>query len=175
MAETTLILGGAASGKSRVAVERAKALGSRVVFIGTGPSADPEMRTKIEAHRRERPADWKTFEPQGKVAGLLRMLGATADVLVLDSVTATVGNLLVGGTPPDEILSEGDDIAEAAVDGLAKVILVSDEVGQGVVPEHALGRRFRDYLGRVNRALAARVHAVDWMVAGIPVRLKGKA
>jgi adenosylcobinamide kinase/adenosylcobinamide-phosphate guanylyltransferase len=155
-----LYLGGARSGKSRLAVERASSTGAPVTFIATGEAGDDEMAARIEAHKRERPPDWRTVEEPRDLAGVLASVpgGETALVDCLSLWVANVG--------------EGDAAALEAArarDGLT--IAVSNEVGMGIVPANALAREYRDALGRVNAAWAAASEEAWFVVAGKTLRL----
>lgn len=154
-----LYLGGARSGKSRLAVERAGANAAPVTFIATGEAGDDEMAARIEAHRLERPPEWTTVEEPLDLAGALRSV-PSGDTALVDCLTLWVAN---GG---------GDDAAlEAATvrDGLT--IAVSNEVGLGIVPANAPAREYRDALGRVNAAWAAAADEAWFVVAGKTLRL----
>jgi adenosyl cobinamide kinase/adenosyl cobinamide phosphate guanylyltransferase len=154
-----LYLGGARSGKSRLAVERAGASAAPVTFIATGEAGDDEMAARIEAHRLERPPEWTTVEEPLDLAGALRSV-PSGDTALVDCLTLWVAN---GG---------GDDAAlEAATvrDGLT--IAVSNEVGLGIVPANAPAREYRDALGRVNAAWAAAADEAWFVVAGKTLRL----
>jgi adenosylcobinamide kinase/adenosylcobinamide-phosphate guanylyltransferase len=172
---TLLVLGGVRAGKSAFAVARARALGGRVVFVATAEASDPEMAARIDRHRAERPPAWRTAEVPMALPAALLALQSEADVLLVDCLNLWVANLL--GKRPE--LSDSDLEAEAAA--LAAVvarpasalILVSNEVGWGVHPETALGRRFRDALGLVNQAVARVADEVVLMVAGCVVAVKG--
>lgn len=167
-----MILGGVASGKSVRAVERAKSSGKGVVFVGTAPGQDPEWEARIAACRAARPAEWRTFEAAGKIAGLLRVIASTADVVVLDSVSHLVANLLRGGASPAEIETEIADLIETAADAKPVFLLTTEEVGLGLAGDSAAGRRFREIVGRMNQRLAAAAQTVEWLVAGLPLPLK---
>jgi adenosylcobinamide kinase/adenosylcobinamide-phosphate guanylyltransferase len=178
--ELVLILGGARSGKSRHALNLALALGgSDVLYLATAQASDDEMRARIAAHRAERPAAWRTLEvPSLTDAPLAEAIGS-ARVVLLDCMTLLASNaiLALGGEPP---LPE----AEAAVDrevsallaayraGQATWIVVSNEVGMGLVPPYPLGRVYRDALGRANQRLAAASDRVLLMIAGLPLIVK---
>jgi adenosylcobinamide kinase/adenosylcobinamide-phosphate guanylyltransferase len=188
------VLGGARSGKSGYALERARALGPRVTFVATGVATDPEMAARIERHRAERPRDWTTIEVERNLGEALSDLPPTDCVLVEDLGTL-VGNLLVGGQGSgitgrgagagsrDSRLGEEETerLVREEVRGLVdrwrasgvRWVVVSQEVGLGLVPTTALGRRFRDLLGDANQALAAAASEVVLVVAGVPLRLKG--
>jgi adenosylcobinamide kinase / adenosylcobinamide-phosphate guanylyltransferase len=170
----TLVLGGVRSGKSRYAQALADR-SDRVTFVATAESRDDEeMRRKIERHRAERPSHWMTVEEPLDLAHILRSAGADCDVLLIDCLTLFASNLLE---------ANGEDIAlsQVHIDGLCAalqsascaVILVSNEVGSGVVPAYALGRRFRDLVGEINQRVAAIADSVILMVAGLPLALKG--
>ena len=154
-----LYLGGARSGKSRLAVERAASSGAAVTFIATGEAGDDEMADRIEAHKRERPPEWRTVEEPLELAGALAAvpIGETA---LVDCLSLWVAN----GGEDDSAL----DAAQAR-DGLT--IAVSNEVGLGIVPVNALAREFRDTLGRVNAAWAAAADEAWFVVAGKTLRL----
>jgi adenosylcobinamide kinase/adenosylcobinamide-phosphate guanylyltransferase len=171
---TVLVLGGVRAGKSAFAVARARALGGHVVFVATAEAGDPEMVARILRHQAERPPAWRTVEVPVELAPALAGLAGTADVVIVDCLNLWVANLIQ--KRPE--LSDADLLAEAA--GLEAVvarppcalILVSNEVGWGVHPETALGRRFRDALGLVNQAAARAADEVVLMVAGCPVIVK---
>jgi adenosylcobinamide kinase / adenosylcobinamide-phosphate guanylyltransferase len=153
-------LGGARSGKSRLAVERAGAAGAPVTFIATGEPGDDEMAARIAAHKRERPPDWRTIEEPRDLAAALRAVSDTETALV-DCLSLWVAN---AGEPDGAAL-------EAALARNGLTIAVSNEVGLGIVPDNALAREYRDALGRVNAAWAAAAHEAWFVVAGKTLRL----
>ena len=155
-----LYLGGARSGKSRLAVERAAAAGAPVTFIATGEAGDDEMAARIAAHKRERPQAWRTVEEPRDLAGALTAVSDTETALV-DCLSLWVANV---GEPDEAPLA-----AAAARSGLT--IAVSNEVGLGIVPGNALAREYRDALGRVNAAWAAAADEAWFVVAGKTLRL----
>jgi adenosylcobinamide kinase / adenosylcobinamide-phosphate guanylyltransferase len=169
---SVLILGGVRAGKSALAVARARAFGGRVVFVATAESGDDEMAARIARHQAERPPSWRTLEVPTALASTLT--GLEADVVVVDCLNLWVANLL--HQRPE--LSDTDLAAEAGQleavirDALYSLILVSNEVGWGIHPETALGRRFRDALGLVNQAAARAAGEVLLMVAGCPMVVK---
>lgn len=174
MGKLTFILGGARSGKSAYAQHLAEKRAGRVTFLATATAGDEEMQARITRHRSERPAAWNTREIPHGIAASLQDHPLQADVVLLDCITLLVSNLLL----LDE--SAAASRAEAEIDGLLAVIqndpaewiVVSNEVGLGLVPSTPLGRIYRDLLGRANRELAARADKVIWMVAGIPVSIE---
>ena len=171
---TVLVLGGVRAGKSAFAVSRAKELGGRVVFVATAEAGDAEMVTRIARHRAERPSSWRTVEVPFALPSTLRALHGEADVVVADCLNCWVANLL--DKRPEvsdaDLLTEAADLEAAATHPGYSLILVSNEVGWGIHPETALGRRFRDALGFVNQAAARAADDVVLMVAGCPVFVK---
>lgn len=170
-----LVLGGARSGKSRYAVEQAAQSGRRVAFLATARAVDGDMAARIARHRAERPAPWTTLEePQDLVAACRR--AATAhDVILLDCATVWVANLMERGDDDRAVLAAADDLAKLQRERVVSLLIVSNEVGEGVHPSTELGRRYRDLLGFVNQRLAAAADRVTLMVAGIPMAVKDTA
>lgn len=175
MAEVVLILGGARSGKSGFAEQLAAGMGGRVLYLATAEALDEEMGERVRAHRRRRPAHWETVEEPLAVAGAIAERGREGDVILLECLTLLVSNLLRGdtGACEERVLASVNGLVSAAREVGASLIVVSNEVGMGVVPEHPLGRVYRDALGRANQAVAARADSVHLMVAGIPLLIKG--
>ncbi len=163
--------GGSRSGKSRYAIELARAAGSRLAFVATAQAFDDEMRERIGRHRDERGATFTTFEEPLEPARVLRAQQERFDALVVDCLTLWVSNLLLADEG-DAIAGRAEELAEVAACSPARVILVSNEVGCGIVPENALARRFRDEAGRVNQIVAQRAAEAYWMVFGIAVKVK---
>lgn len=169
----TLVLGGVRSGKSRYAQQLADRA-ERVVFVATASPSDEEMRRKIERHREDRPATWLTIEEPLDLPAVLARHAPASEVILVDCLTLFAANLLD---------AEGDD--QHAIDGRVEalchalrfidcsVILVSNEVGSGVVPAYASGVRYRDLLGEINQSVARVADDVVLMVAGLPLALKG--
>lgn len=168
-----LVTGGARSGKSTFALALA-AGGRRVLFAATAQAGDGDMAARIAAHRLERPATWGTLEEPVRLAAALRSGAAGHDVVVVDCLTLWVSNLLLAPHAPDDaaILAAADDLLAAYAAGTASWIVVTNEVGLGVVPPTALGRRYRDLLGRVNQRVAAAADSVHLVVAGLAVDLR---
>lgn len=174
MGHLTLITGGAASGKSTYALERARAFGPRVLFIATCMPRDDEMRTKVARHRAQRPANWTTLESSRNLAAALspEAGGPGYDGAVVDCLTLLVSQWLLEEIADADILAEVRRLCDAAQAAPFPVLLVTNEVGQGVVPEHPLGRHFRELQGRVNQLAAAVAEEVQLVVCGLPVRIK---
>jgi adenosylcobinamide kinase/adenosylcobinamide-phosphate guanylyltransferase len=168
-----LIGGGARSGKSAFALERARRLGARRVFVATAEALDDEMRARIDRHRCERGADFRTVEAPLAVAETLRRIdGADADVVVVDCLTLWLSNLLVGGASVADIGARVDDVAAAAGERRFHTLLVTNEVGMGIVPEAPLARAFRDVAGRAHQRLAAAADEIYFGALGTILRLR---
>lgn len=182
MGKLTFILGGARSGKSTHALRLAEPQKGRVAFIATATAEDDDMRSRITRHRAERPAHWQTLEIPRGVATALQNAHQNADLYLLDCLTLLVSNtLLFGVTDFDQIdeaaaearvTEEIHSLLEAITNSSADWIIISNEVGLGLVPPYPLGRIYRDLLGRANQQVAARASEVLWLVAGIPVPIQ---
>ena len=166
----TLLLGGARSGKSRLAVRLAQDRGAPVVYVATGEGRDDEMQGRIEQHRAERPAGWTTVEEPLELEQAIR--GAPDDAtLVVDCLSLWVANALERG-PVDEVEALGAAAAAAAAARGGLTIAVSNEVGLGIVPMHPLGRAYRDLLGRVNAGWSEAADEAYFVVAGRTLALE---
>ena len=172
--QLVLILGGVRSGKSRYAQQMASDTGNRVLFLATAEAGDDEMKRRIAKHKSSRPESWRTIEEQMDIAGVLRKNAARADAVIIDCITVWLSNLLMHNEKlsEKEMTAEIDRLIDAYEQGEATYIIVSGEVGMGIVPEHPLGRIFRDYLGLANQRLAGKADSVVLMVAGIAMDLK---
>lgn len=168
----TLVLGGARSGKSRYAQELASAY-RKVVFIATARPGDSEMRRKIAAHRRQRPAAWRTVEAPD---GLDRVIQEeSADVLVVDCLTLYMANVMSGRNGRRRgIFHRIQQLCEAIRTSPASVILISNEVGSGIVPAFQSGRHYRDLLGELNQEVAQLADRVVLMIAGLAITVKDR-
>jgi adenosylcobinamide kinase / adenosylcobinamide-phosphate guanylyltransferase len=162
----TLVLGGARSGKSRFAEGLVTRLPSPWVYVATAQAFDNEMRDRIAEHRGRRAAGWRTVEAPLELAAALLDAG-DAPVLV-DCLTLWLTNLILG----DADLEAAATALDTALDRAAPTVLVSNEVGLGIVPDNALARRFRDETGRLHQRIAARADHVVFMVAGLPLFVK---
>ena len=167
-----LLLGGARSGKSRYAVEQAQVIGGSAAVVATARALDGDMAARIARHQAERPARWATLEEPHDVPAACRRAARSHDVVVVDCITVWVSNLMERGDDDALVLAAVDDLAKLLRERLVSVILVSNEVGQGVHPPTELGRRFRDLLGLVNQRLAAAADRVTLMVAALPLIVK---
>lgn len=173
MGTLTLITGGARSGKSAHALTLAQQTpDARRFFIATAEALDDEMRERIAHHRATRSADFATIEEPIAVAAALAELAGRADIVVVDCLTLWVSNLLTAGRGDEEILTAARGLAAVLAGAPFAGIVVTDEVGAGIVPENAMARRFRDLLGWTNQALAQTAERVLLMVAGHPLRVK---
>jgi adenosylcobinamide kinase / adenosylcobinamide-phosphate guanylyltransferase len=169
----TLVLGGARSGKSRWAQERAAEF-RRVVFLATARAGDAEMHRKIARHREERPSAWKTVEAPLRLPEAIRAESPTADVLLIDCFTLYVANVMRierKGQPDNRRHIRA--LCDAIQSSRTSIIAVSNEVGSGIVPAYRSGRLYRELLGQLNQEVAAIADNVVLMVAGVPLPIKG--
>jgi adenosylcobinamide kinase/adenosylcobinamide-phosphate guanylyltransferase len=170
----TLVLGGARSGKSRFAQQLA-ARAEKVTFFATACASDDEMRRKIERHRRERPASWTTVEVPVELDHALRAHAAGSEILLVDCLTLYAANIMSHDRENNELMQQRvDRLCETLRALSTPVVLVSNEVGSGVVPPTAVGVLFRDLLGEINQKVAQVADNVLVMFAGLPLALKGK-
>ena len=186
MGRLILILGGARSGKSGFAQQLAQACSDEehrpVVYIATAEAGDDHMRQRIERHRRGRPSGWETVEAPQNVVAAIEAAGDSAAAIIVDCLTLWISNLLLAGgeefneaqaaSREEAILDEVEALTLAARKANSRVIVVSNEVGMGIVPLTRLGRIFRDIAGRANQALAQAADEVYVMWAGLPQRIK---
>jgi adenosylcobinamide kinase / adenosylcobinamide-phosphate guanylyltransferase len=172
--ELVLILGGARSGKSSFAQRLAKNVGGKVLFLATAQARDDEMANRIARHKASRPATWCTVEEPLELASVLHREATTTDVVIIDCLTLWLNNLLLkdDGSSETEVLEQVDKLLDVYQKGIASYIIVSGEVGLGLVPPYPLGRLYRDILGWMNQKVANRADKVFLMVAGIPLELK---
>ncbi|MDE2853212.1 MAG: bifunctional adenosylcobinamide kinase/adenosylcobinamide-phosphate guanylyltransferase [Chloroflexota bacterium] len=174
-----LLLGGARSGKSRYAERWAREHADNALFVATARASDADMRARIAEHRASRPSHWHTLEAPHNTAGQIACSTVEHDALILDCITLMTSNILLN--LPDSatqeaanaaVLHEVDCLLEVQARSKSTWLLVSNEVGMGVVPPTRLGNLYRDMLGRANQRLAAAADEVLLLVAGIPWRLK---
>ncbi len=166
---TELILGGARSGKSRYALTQAQASTGSVIWVATAQAWDEEMRARIAIHRAERPAHWATIEAPLQLAAALA--SCRDQFVVVDCLTLWLSNWLCRDDEAGWI-AERAAFMQEITQSRAPLLLVSNEVGFGIVPENALARRFRDEAGRLHQDIAACVPMVTLVVAGIPLQIK---
>lgn len=183
MGQLILILGGVRSGKSAYAQELAQQLGAhRVLFVATAEAGDAEMARRIAAHRQARPVTWRTLEVPREVGKAIEASVGDARVVLIDCLTLLVSNVILtlGETPEPRqaeraVQAEVQALWRACQASQATFIVVSNEVGLGLVPDNPLGRLYRDLLGQANQPLAGYAQAVYWMIAGLAVELKALA
>jgi len=175
MGRMTFVLGGARSGKSRFAVEffdRSK----RIAYIATAVASDDEMKARIQEHKEMRPARWTTIESPADVASAVEKVAGKCEGVIIDCLTLLVSNLLLDEENPANkqgyIMGEVEKLCKVCKAAPVDVVIVSNEVGEGVVPDTKLGRDFRDIHGIVNQYVARECDEVYFLIAGIPQRLK---
>ena len=178
-----LITGGARSGKSRFAQELARGLKEPVLFVATAEGGDQEMRQRIAKHRAERPADWDTLEATQSIGDRIFEQGSGADIVIVDCITLLVSNIMgqhcdqhgnLTDVPliEEKITSEITSLIECIRRTDAIFIIVTNEVGLGLVPLSEMSRLYRDLLGKANQQLADVADEVYFMVAGLPMQIK---
>ena len=170
------LLGGARSGKSSFAERLAQHRGGRVLYAATAEALDADMVRRIAAHRRQRPPEWDTLEEPVNLGSVLPSALQGYDTCLLDCLTLWVSNLLLSKEDnpcaQQEIVAAANQLLEVYEQCPATWIVVSNEVGLGVVPPYPLGATYRDALGRVNQVMAARADRVYFMVAGLALEMK---
>jgi len=180
MSKLTLILGGARSGKSSYAQSVAEEAGKSVTFLATAQPLDKEMSARIQKHRAERRADWETLEVPLGIAPYIQQI--KSDVVILDCVTLLISNLLMQFVKDDlvdeapfklSVEQEVNELIAMIREQKQDWIIISNEVGMGLVPAYQMGRAYRDWLGWANQRLALEADKVILMVAGIPMIIKG--
>ncbi|HEV8695714.1 MAG TPA: bifunctional adenosylcobinamide kinase/adenosylcobinamide-phosphate guanylyltransferase [Lysobacter sp.] len=167
----TLILGGARSGKSALAERLAQESGREVVYVATAQAGDAEMAARIAHHRTRRPAHWRCVEEPLALADALRMHARADRCVLVDCLTLWLSNLLAADHGRFD--RERDALLQTLHDLPGRVVLVSNEVGLGIVPMGELTRQFVDEAGRLHQALGARCARVIFVAAGLPLILKG--
>ncbi|HKJ26492.1 MAG TPA: bifunctional adenosylcobinamide kinase/adenosylcobinamide-phosphate guanylyltransferase [Anaerolineales bacterium] len=184
MGNLVLFLGGARSGKSSLAERMAQDMGGdSVLYVATAEARDDEMVDRIEKHQVSRPAAWRTLEEPRQVTAALRENYQGEKVIMLDCMTLLVTNLLPSGVGFEQVEVDVDEYERVVMEEIEDLLdfiretdvtflLVSNEVGLGLVPAYELGRAYRDILGRVNKVLAEAAAKVHFMVAGIPMQIK---
>ncbi len=186
MKNIVLITGGARSGKSTYAEKLAKEAKGDVLYIATSIPFDDEMKARVKKHKERRPDNWYTFEGYKDLKQVFYNEGMHFDTILIDCVTIMVTNLMLdqAGDNFDDINNESIDIMESEIlqevadfldeaeKSLKTIILVTNEIGSGIVPEYKMSRVFRDIAGRVNQYIASRAQEVHMVVCGIPIKIK---
>lgn len=170
MIKSHFILGGARSGKSRRGLELAEQIGTRRAYIATAQALDAEMADRIAHHKSERGSGWRTIEAPLDLAPALHHATADCDVCLIDCLTLWLSNLL---HHQRDVAAETATLCDLIQQSKIPVITISNEIGLGLVPETPLGRSFRDAQGRLNQAIAAVSDRVEFVAAGLPLKLKG--
>ena len=166
----SIVIGGARSGKSRLAEALVTSAGLPRVYIATAEAWDEEMRARIDAHRLDRGGDWTTVEAPRRLCTALAAVPA-GHVVLIDCATLWLTNQMLA---EEDIAAQTTALLAALAASVAPVVVVTNEVGWSIVPENALARRFRDAQGRLNQALAAQADLVVAAIAGLPLVLKGQ-
>ena len=174
MGRIVLILGGVRSGKSSYAIELAKRLEKRIAFIATCLPLDREMTKRIKLHKTSRPRQWKLFEEDKDISTILSKLNGKFEVVLIDCLGLLISNLLMSNLKDKEIERKIKKLIDTMLKINLTTILVSNEVGAGIVPDNALARRFRDMLGLANMMIAKKANKVIFMQSGIPITIKGE-
>ncbi len=173
LSASTLVLGGARSGKSRFALALGNTQAGKKVYLATAEPGDTEMAARIEQHRQERGQDWETIESPFCLPETLQSLEDRADVVLLDCLTLWLSNLMMQTQNPQEISKKIAALIEIVPTLNFRLIAVSNEVGPGFVPAVALSRTFRDFAGLLHQQWATVVQEVYFMTAGIAQKIKG--
>ena len=181
--KSTLIIGGARSGKSHFAQELGLKSTQPVLFVATAVAGDEEMRQRIEEHKKARPTTWSTLEVTTHIGNQIRQKIGKAQTVIVDCITLLVNNIFSQYSDPagekiyaalieKEVMAEIDELVDCINQVKARFIIVSNEVGLGLVPDNRIGRLYRDLLGRANQIVAQCVDEIYLMAAGIPVQIK---
>ncbi len=166
------ITGGARSGKSAYAEKLAHGLTGKRAYLATAQALDAEMAAKIAKHQKDRGSTWDTFEEPLAVADLLRKLSGRYQVALLDCLTLWLSNVMAHTDGDAAVLQSVENLVTALGDFEGTCIVVSNEVGLGIVPDNPLARKFRDFAGMLNQKVAQRADAVYFTAAGIPMKIK---
>jgi adenosylcobinamide kinase/adenosylcobinamide-phosphate guanylyltransferase len=168
------ITGGCRSGKSRYALHYANQHFSKKLFLATCEVLDEEMAQRIEKHKRMRGLEWQTIEEPVDIVDKIKKDGGDSEVILIDCLTLWLTNLLMKWDNDLRIMEETETLIDTLKKSHTSFILVSNEVGMGIVPADPLSRRYRDLLGTMNQRIAEALDTVILMVSGIPIFLKGK-
>jgi adenosylcobinamide kinase/adenosylcobinamide-phosphate guanylyltransferase len=167
-----LLLGGARSGKSRLAVELGRSWAGEVTFVATAEARDDDMAHRIRRHQAERPPNWRLVEEPLELGAVDALAPERIELVIVDCLPLWLANVIEAGDSDEAILARAETVAVRARERVGPVLVVSNEVGLGVVPATPLGRRFRDVLGTVNQAFGAEAETVQLVVAGRALRLQ---
>jgi adenosylcobinamide kinase/adenosylcobinamide-phosphate guanylyltransferase len=168
------ITGGCRSGKSRYALQYANQHYSTKLFLATCEALDEEMAQRIENHKKVRGPEWQTIEEPVEIIRRIRECGGNGGVILIDCLTLWLYNLLMKWDDDLKIIDETERLIDIIKQSPTSIIVVSNEVGMGIVPADPLSRRYRDLLGAMNQRVAEALDTVIFMVSGIPIFLKGK-
>jgi adenosylcobinamide kinase/adenosylcobinamide-phosphate guanylyltransferase len=170
--EAILVIGGCRSGKSSHALHLAEQIPGQKIFIATCMPQDKEMEHRVLRHRQQRSSAWETFEVPIFIPEAIQKNGTKGHVILVDCLTLWINNLFLDNDKPENINNHIQNLTQSIEKVECPLILVSNEVGTGIVPQNKLARLFRDITGFANQKVAASVDRVIWMVAGIPVKIK---
>ena len=171
---TYLVTGGCRSGKSKHAlIIGNQCLGKRI-YLATAEALDAEMESRIESHKKERDSSWQTIEEPQDPASIIKSFESENAIILLDCLSLWVSNLLLADRKREDILEQTQILAEACHKSKASVIVVTNEVGAGIVPDNKLAREYRDIIGEANQIIASNFDEVVHCVSGIPVVIKSK-
>lgn len=182
MANIILVTGGARSGKSAFAEKLAEKAGKRVSYIATAEIWDKEMADRVKLHQNRRPAEWKTYEAPRQAERAVDLAATDSELILFDCLTVYLSNCLLalpenGDTRQrtSSVLEAVDSLLAAARRFAGTFVIVTNEVGDGIVPDNLLAREFRDVAGLANQKAAQAADEVYWVVCGLPVEIKRKA
>ncbi len=173
MPDKILVIGGCRSGKSSHALELAEKISGKRSFLATCIPYDDEMKERVSHHQEGRSRDWITIEVPVELPEAIMEHAGRSSVVLVDCLTLWINNVMMKNIRKEKMVMEIQQLTRSIQDAPCTVILVSNEVGTGIVPENLLARIFRDTAGLVNQKVAATANKVIWMVAGIPVSIKG--
>ena len=183
MKKIILLLGGARSGKSHFAQEYARKNGEKVLFVATATAGDEDMRLRIVKHKKDRPSNWRTLEATTEIGIQIEANAGDAELIIIDCITMLVNNIfsryderqfdtMSNAVLEKEVITEIEQLQQCLKKVNASFLIISNEVGLGVVPDNRMGRLYRDILGRANQMLAQTADEVFLLVAGIPISVK---
>ena len=172
MKKFIFILGGVKSGKSEYAVKLAKKITKKVAFIATGTPSDKEMEERIKKHKKLRPIFWKLIEEEKNIVSVLEKLNNKYEVVLIDCLGLWISNLMAENLSEKKIEKMVNNLIKTILKLKFTTIVVSNEVGAGIVPANPVARKFRDILGYTNKMMAKKADQVIFTVAGIPIKIK---